>query len=670
MFMTRSHIFSCSALLAIFLLAVATLALPRTALATNYFVSPSGTGTDCTQDLPCSLDTGAKTGMAGDTVFLMDGTYQGQSLNPTNSGTSSAWLTFEALPGAVPILDGGGGAVQASGVGSDTSVYVRYIGIVARNWASGFTNQWTGSTTEFTANGNWQYINCIAEGNTRNGFAFNSAKGILIRESIAAHNGTSKTSSWSSGFQLYAVQGTASDNIIERNVAFENMDAERHTDGSGFIVDTKVTGVAFINNLAFLNGGSGIRLTDSANIRIINNTFYHNGRDTADKGPPNPGEIYFTDGSSTPNLTMINNVGIGSGSNQDPTAAWTGNPMGHTSSLPSIPPSNKTSATFANPDGTNPDFRLSSGNALVDKGDSSGAPSSDIGFDPKCITKSKPTDIAVPSWTTYSIDYAYIKNLGGVAKCWKSGARPAGSGIDIGAYELNATLIPGTGGFAIGSGGSAGTGGVASAGGATGSGGANGGSTGTSTAVTDGGVGGAGGGFGGGAGSGGNASGGSGGTNGPGNGGNSSTGSGGNGSGGSGGNGGNGNDGNGGNGSGGNASSGSGGNNSGGSGASAGSGGNSNGGESGSSGSESGGASGSGGQTNKGSTTPASNSQAGCACAVGAQSSGSLTFVLLFGAMIVLGGRRALRRRHNGDSCVGETTKRFSADLRTSLGDE
>src|SRR5207244_1717711 len=101
------------------------------------------------------------------------------------------------------ILDGKGAGDNASAVDSQTSTYVRFIGIVARNWATGFTNKWIGSTTDFTANGNWQYINCIAEGNTRNGFAFNSAKGILMRENIAAHNGTSTTSSWSSGFQLY-----------------------------------------------------------------------------------------------------------------------------------------------------------------------------------------------------------------------------------------------------------------------------------------------------------------------------------------------------------------------------------------------------------------------------------------------------------------------------------
>jgi MYXO-CTERM domain-containing protein len=447
------------------------LLLPASARATNYYVSPSGGGTDCTHDSPCALSSGATNAQAGDYVVLLDGTYINQPLIAVNSGTPAAWITFVADTGAVPILDGTGSATTVTadgsagpttGVGSDTSVYVQYIGLVARNWASGFSNQWTGSTTEFTANGNWKYINCIGDGNTRNGFAFNSAQGITIHQCLSAHNGTSTKSSWSSAFQLYAVQGTASDNVVDENVAFENMDAQKHTDGSGFIVDTMVTGVAFINNIAFLNGGSCIRLTKSTGIQIINNTCYHNGRDTTDTGPTNPGEIYFTDGGQTSGLTFLNNIGVATGSTQDPTSAWVFN--GGMGSI-TVASNNKTSATFAGADGTNPDFNLASGSPLINAGTSTSAPGTDIGFDPKCITKTKATDIAVPSWSAYSIDYAYIKSLGGVAGCWKPGKRPSGSGIDIGAYESGATPAPGTGG----SGPPPGTGGGNGSGGAGGS---------------------------------------------------------------------------------------------------------------------------------------------------------------------------------------------------------
>jgi MYXO-CTERM domain-containing protein len=594
------------------------------ARARNYYVSPTGSGTDCTHDTPCPLATGATNAQAGDYVVLLDGTYTNQPLIPVNSGTASAWITFIADPGAVPILDGtgsttlnpDGSAMATTGVGSDTATYVQFIGLVARNWASGFSNEWTGSTTEFTANGNWKYINCIGDGNTRNGFAFNSAKGVTIHQCISAHNGTSTKSSWSSAFQLYGVQGTASDNVVDENIAFENMDAQKHTDGSGFIVDTMVTGVAFINNIAFLNGGSCIRLTKSSGIQIINNTCYHNGRDTADTGPTNPGEIYFTDGGQTSGLTFVNNIGVATGSTQDPTAAWVFN--GGMGSI-TVASNNKTSATFVASDGTNPDFHLASGSPLINNGTSTGAPGTDIGFDPKCITKATPTGIAVPTWAAYSIDYPYIKSVGGVAGCWQPGKRPSGSGIDIGAYESGATPVTGTGGSIPpstgGSGGSAGAG-AGGHGGSTASGGVSGASGGASgsTGGTSGSSGGASGSTGGSSGTGGMV-GASGGTSGTGSGGH--VGSGGNGSGG--------------NGAGGNSAS-SGGNS--GSGGTTGAGGNA----------SSGGSSGTGGGTGGQGSSSSGATTSGCSCATSQTSDSGVPFATLligFAAMHLRRRRRA-----------------------------
>jgi hypothetical protein len=483
--------------------AVAVLA-PAAQAATTYYVSPTGTGTTCSHASPCALTTGSTDAEGGDFVVLLDGTYAGQQLSPANSGTASAWITFQADVGAVPILDGTTAAATAVGVSSNTAVYVRFIGIVARNWAGGFSNEWIGSPDagspfSYGANGNWQYINCIADGNTRNGFAFNNSQGITITQCISAHNGTSTTSSWSSGFQLFGVDGTAADNIVQQNVSFENMDAQKHTDGCGFFVDTMVTGLSFINNIAFLNGGSGIRVTASSDISIINNTLYHNGQDTTDTGPTNPGEIYFTSGSMTQGLTMVNNVAMPSGSTQDPASGWILN-GGGTLNIASNNVVSTSTSLFAGANGTNPNFHPASGSALVGKGTSTDAPSVDIGFNPQCITKVKPTDIAVPPWTQYSIDYTYIKSIGGVAACWTPGMRPTAAGYDIGAYELNATPAPvpaatplppspvvgavadggESGGASSGDGGSSSGGGSSGVGGGNGS-GASGGSSGASS---------------------------------------------------------------------------------------------------------------------------------------------------------------------------------------------
>ena len=606
--------------------------------ATTYYVSPDGAADAiCTRETPCALATGASTAKAGDFVVLLDGTYSNQQLTPANSGTSSAWITFQADDGALPILNGPGGTTESTGVGSDVATYVRFIGIAVKNWASGFANAWIANSDAGTydGNGHWQYINCIADGNSRNGMVFNSATGILMHQNIIAHNGTSADHSWSSGVQLYAVNGTSSDNIVEQCVAFENMDNQKHTDGSGFIVDTNVKGASFINNIAFLNGGSGLRLTKSANIVIINNTFYHNGRDTADTGPGNPGEIYFTDGKST-TLTMVNNVGVASGTTQDPSSAWVWNGGSVT-----IPATNVTSGAFADADGTHPDFHLTtSSTTLIDKGDSANAPAVDNGFDPKCITKGKPTDIVCPSWSAYSVDYAYIKKIGGVAKCWAPGTRPANSKYDIGAYEYNATAAPtGTGGSlppqpvsgqggVTGSGGGTGSGGVSGSGGISGNGGSFGNIDGSVDSAQ--GTGGASGGSTGGGGS--SASGGASGAGSSASGGKS--GSGGSGSGGKNGSGGK-------SGSGGNSSNGGAvGDGRGGSLASGGETGSNSGGSSGSGGAvASGGSSGKGGNNSSGGQSASGNSSSGCSLA-GSQSSGGAIF--FFGLIV---GLFALRSR-------------------------
>src|SRR5262249_49656344 len=91
---------------------------------------------------------------------------------------------------------------------------------------------------------------------------------------------------------------------------------------------------------------------------------------------------------------------------------------------------------FTGADGNNPDFTLASGSMLAGKGGTgSDVPTTDVGFDPKCLTKKAPTPIgmmASASFWQYSIDYDYIKSIGGVAKCFHAKTR---SGTpDIGAY--------------------------------------------------------------------------------------------------------------------------------------------------------------------------------------------------------------------------------------------
>jgi MYXO-CTERM domain-containing protein len=470
----------------------ATLLVALPVSATTWYVAPAGASLNgcVTRDAPCSLASAAAGAVAGDTVILTDGVYK-TSLYVANSGTAEAWITFKADECSVPIIEGPGVAPDAdnkdSGVGSATASYLRFDGIVSRGWNTGFGNGWTGSHTP-DSNGNWEIQNCIGDMNGRTGFTFFSASGVKLKHSISAHNGSSTLHSWSSGVTLYASPGGA---LIEGNVSFENMDAQKHTDGSGFIADETSSGAIFINNLAFLNGGSCLRLTRSDSVKFINNTCYFDAQDPLADYPDNPDELYFTgaqfdDLTTVTNISFVNNVLVASGkgaglqvANYTPTSGWSNN----VTAIGAV-------THFAALAGDRPDFTIAAGaSVLVGKGTTgAGVPSDDLGLDPKCLVKKTPTMIgsmAKGDWWQHSIDYEYIKSIGGVAKCFNPKARSGSP--DLGSYAngpvttaaLNTCTPPAVGtGIAGGpatTGGSA-SGGSAIGGSATGGGSVSGGS--------------------------------------------------------------------------------------------------------------------------------------------------------------------------------------------------
>src|SRR4051794_20166770 len=157
------------------LLGVLTLAPP--ARATTLYVSPTATAvTGCTTRAnPCSLASAAAAAVAGDTVVLMDGVYK-QPLLPQNSGTASAWITFQADECATPIIEGQGVGPDVSldddvGVYSKTAEYVRFVGLVSRGWNEGFGNGWAdGVDSTAVSNGHWDIQFCVSYSNGRTGF--------------------------------------------------------------------------------------------------------------------------------------------------------------------------------------------------------------------------------------------------------------------------------------------------------------------------------------------------------------------------------------------------------------------------------------------------------------------------------------------------------------------
>ena len=109
-----------------------------------------------------------------------------------------------------------GGLRGGTGFGSSTAQFIRVVGIAARNWlSSGFANGWVNDVG--TSNGNWQFVNCIAEGNGINGIAFYNATGLLIDGCIVAHNGN-QPPSFSSGVNLFHLTGGFAANVVRRTV--------------------------------------------------------------------------------------------------------------------------------------------------------------------------------------------------------------------------------------------------------------------------------------------------------------------------------------------------------------------------------------------------------------------------------------------------------------------
>src|ERR1700722_6087796 len=77
----------------------------------TYYVSPSGKDSNdglSTTTAFQSLQQGATTAQAGDTVLVMDGTYTNTGTNDVvdieHSGTATAWIVFAAAPGAHPLV--------------------------------------------------------------------------------------------------------------------------------------------------------------------------------------------------------------------------------------------------------------------------------------------------------------------------------------------------------------------------------------------------------------------------------------------------------------------------------------------------------------------------------------------------------------------------------------
>lgn len=66
--------------------------------AAYYYVSPQGTGEQCSENSVCSLSYAQSKAIAGDTIYLEAGVYT-QQIAPSKSGSAGKYITFQAKPG-------------------------------------------------------------------------------------------------------------------------------------------------------------------------------------------------------------------------------------------------------------------------------------------------------------------------------------------------------------------------------------------------------------------------------------------------------------------------------------------------------------------------------------------------------------------------------------------
>lgn len=296
--------------------------------ATEYYVS--GSGSDSSDGLSATtafrtLQHAAGLVAPGDKVWVMNGSYNPVTL--TTSGTSAAWITWQAYPGQTPEIydnngtDGYGIQVQASYqvidgltlLGPNQSLTFQQCYNEFNNNSPGYygSDGCNGAGINIDGRGNEQQTvalyhhivvrNCTIHEWGGSGIAAIWSDYITIEDNLIYDNawysrwGDSGVSTWE---DLAFDTAPGYHMIIQRNVLYNNVQLVPQSDGDGIIIDslnctqTCLTGDQRIypnrtlvsNNLVFSNGGAGIVTYQSEHIDVVNNTSYENLQSPVNSG--------------------------------------------------------------------------------------------------------------------------------------------------------------------------------------------------------------------------------------------------------------------------------------------------------------------------------------------------------------------------------------------------
>ncbi len=253
-----------------------------------------------------SLQTAFDRLRPGDTLYLMDGDYQGGRLTPTSShfelavsGTAEGWIRVAAAPGQRPrIVATAGNGIEILG----DYLAVEGLTVVGEGFGPDNNYGW-GLMTR----GNHHVR--LAD-NTVSAMAVGGITSIEATNLEITGNEVHDNSFWGpeqgSGISLWHSRDAGTDpgpdgyhdrivgNLVYRN---ENKVASMFrshrviTDGNGIIVDqadqTGYTGrVLVADNVIVDNGGRAVLVLESSRVDVVGNTTYHNARTAGLEGGP------------------------------------------------------------------------------------------------------------------------------------------------------------------------------------------------------------------------------------------------------------------------------------------------------------------------------------------------------------------------------------------------
>lgn len=326
--------------------------LTEIALATNYYVNAT-TGNNSNTGLSPdrafkTLQRAADRTMAGDTVFVMNGTYvkdnswSSDVVVETSSGTPEKWIVWINYPGHKPIISFDcwrafnlqGSYIEINSLtvkGNNSNVTLEQALKQPKSCANpdgSYDARFNGNGISVDGrNGNryhhFRIKNCTVYDCGGAGITFIQSDYITIENNII-YNCSWYTLWSSSGISLWqnwnSDNETGVKNIIRNNICYENRQFVPaiafncgFTDGNGIIIDDSENtqngstlgsykGRTLIeNNICYKNGGSGIHTYKSKHVDIINNTAYLNNN----SAELNDGQIFA---NSSDDIRMFNNI--------------------------------------------------------------------------------------------------------------------------------------------------------------------------------------------------------------------------------------------------------------------------------------------------------------------------------------------------------------------------